>query len=243
MNVQAFNQALNHPAVHPFVCMEPGQALDVSPLLQDGKSVVISDETGGFFYHHIGPGLYQVHTAIVPEGRGFKAFRRARASVDWMFTHTDATEIYTAVAEDNTPAQRLAEACGFVFWFSRPDGVHINGQYKPAGFYKLSILDWAQGFSPQNGRDFHRMLDDAKKAAGVAELQHEDDEAHDRAVGACIEMALSGQPGKAEVVYNRWALVAGYAPCEVVSQNPLVIDIQECVINVTHDKVEVVQCP
>mgnify|MGYP003654839164 CR=1 FL=1 len=43
-------------------------------------------------------------------------------------------------------------------------------------------------------------------------VDHEDDAVHDRYVGAAISMIRCGNADKAETVYNKWALMAGYAP-------------------------------
>ena len=39
-------------------------------------------------------------------------------------------------------------------------------------------------------------------------------------------MMIGGMPGKAAVFYNRWAVLAGYAPLQILSLNPLEVDIQ-----------------
>lgn len=97
---------------------------------------------GGQVYHLVGPETYEVHSAYLPEARGRLALATTRASLKWMFTRTDATEILTRVPQGNLPAKALARACGLRQTTTLPDGWTRNGKTIPCDVMSLTLQAW-----------------------------------------------------------------------------------------------------
>jgi len=92
------------------------------------------------------------------------------------------------------------------------------------------------------GRSFHQKLETEFYRLGRQEQQHPDESCHDRHVGACAEMMLSGQIDKAVILYNRWARFAGYGQIAVVSHSPSLVDIGNALIQVKDNDFKVIRC-
>ena len=69
---------------------------------------------------------------------------------------------------------------------------------------------------------------------------HEDDVVHNQYVGATIEMIRGGQVVKAIAFYNRWAVMSNYKKISVVSENPLIIDIDEARLQIENNNFKVI---
>ena len=90
------------------------------------------------------------------------------------------------------------------------------------------------------GKWFHKLLDIEYNRLGITLSVHDEDESHDRYVGAAIEMIRGGQVGKAIIFYNRWASLSDYKKIGLISVNPLIITIDECRLNIKKDSFEVI---
>lgn len=238
------NAVVNHPAVHPWVSL-PGQGeLDLTPAASDPRNVLLMTEGGGLLFVQHEPGVYEVHTQFVPEVRGRAALKATREAVHWMFTRTDCMEILTKVPQGNVAAEALTRALGGVLDFERKDAWQTPLGLRSVKYYGLRYADWVKsaGGLVERGHWFHDQLESEKVRMGSHAVVHDDDPAHDRHVGAAVEMILRGQVAKAIVLYNRWARFAGYVELQVVSVAPLIIDIQEALIQVSDGNFEVIQC-
>lgn len=105
--------------------------------------------------------------------------------------------------------------------------VHAGGHRLPGDAYVLPFVEPTQTFDAL-GAYFHAQLF-ALLPAGV----HDDDPAHDRAVGKALHTALVvGQVEKAVADYNAWAQTAGYVPIQYRGEQDgaYVLDIVEAVI-------------
>lgn len=230
MDAAFLNEVANHPDVRPWLEGPPGP-LDLTPLIEDSRNVVLLNEHGGFVYHFQEPGLYEVHSLLLPAGRSGSSLA-AMQGLRWMFTATDCVEVSTRVPEANTAALGLTRAMGFSKSFERPGNT----------FWTLTLERW-RGRDPElpaHGVRFHEMLEAAKAAAGSSLPTHDDDEAHDRAAGAALLMAEAGQVSKAVRLYNRWARFAGYQTIEM--RNETVIDVRDALLGVVGGRVEVLKC-
>jgi hypothetical protein len=128
--------------------------------------------------------------------------------------------------------------------FTRDKAWPFNGQMVPVGHYGLSLMSWAgkaDGVAV-SGEWFHGKLEAAKSATAGAAPLHDDDDAHDRYVGATVEMIAAGQIGKGLAFYNRWAKFAGYGPVALIATNPVVIDIGDAILAVRDNNYEVLLC-
>jgi RimJ/RimL family protein N-acetyltransferase len=238
------NRVVNHPEVHRWVCGRIIGKIDLSSVVADQRNILLMGEYGGVLFAQLQGGLYEAHTSVLPEGRGTWTLAMVRAALHWMFCRTDAVEIMTRVPRGNLGARALAKAIGGRREFSNPGGWIIDNAPVSTDVFALRIQDWmrdAPGLV-ECGRWFHRRLEQEYARLGKTEPQHADDETHDRYVGIAAEMVLAGQPQKAAIFYNRWAVMAGYEPVTVVSANPVAIDIHNAVIGCRDGDLWVISC-
>lgn len=241
---ERINEVVNHPEVHKWVAL-PGQgALDMSALVADTRNILLMVPEGGLFFEFQEPGVYQVHTQFLPTFRGAGALRVTRDALHWMFCRTDCMELLTKVPVHNVGADGWAKLIGGVLDFEREGAWPTDEGTVAVKYYRLSYADWvrsARGLI-ERGRWFHERLTAEKVRRGMADAPHPEDLAHDRYVGAAVEMIYGGQLAKAVVLYNRWARFAGYVPVKVVSAKPTIVDIDEALVYVTGDTFEVMPC-
>lgn len=163
---------------------------------------------------------------------------------NWMFTQTDAFELLTKCPYGNIAAKAGAKIVGCSLRFTTRPIWPVEGKLVPVDVYSILIQDWPRIANNlvEAGKWFHKELDLCYNRQGISLSVHEDDEVHDRYVGAAIEMIRGGQVGKAINFYNRWASLSNYKKIGLISVNPLVIDIDECRLNIKKDSFEVITC-
>lgn len=214
---------VNHPELRKFNSHDGAPFCDAAKYLKSPSFVLIGNE-GCFLLKAVGPCRYDVHTNLLPECRGRDALDVARYAMDLVFSRTDAEELYTMVPANNPAAAWFTKAMGFRFRFKRERVWLQGGVSHDARYYSITVDDWVlRGSRAGVGRIFHERLH--SKAPQLD--KHSDDPVHDAYVGAAISM-MNKQPVKALSLYNRWARFAGYEPIEVVSKDPLVVDIKSC---------------
>lgn len=243
-SAHALNRIINDPSIYPSVKGYAEGRLDLSAAVGNPNNVLLMGEHGGVLFTMHQPGLYEAHTQILPEGRGRWGLLMVRACLHWMFSQTDAIEIITRAPRGNLAALALARAVGGVEEFTVKAGWVIDNDPVPTAILSLSAQGWmrtAPGLV-ERGEWFHRRLEEEYARLGKVEQQHADDAAHDRFVGAACEMFLGGQPFKAAIFYNRFAVMAGYAQCALLSVDPLLIDIRDSVLAVKAGNFEVAEC-
>lgn len=228
------NLIVNHPDIYPWVRGFQKDTLDLTSAFAQGDKLCLLGKYGGVLFHRMQPGLYEAHTQILPEGRGAWALDCVRACLMWLFTRTDAMEVMTRCPDGNLPAKALARAIGGRLQFNNPQGWVRDDNLVPADIYSLTIQDWTRTAEalPDRGRWFHKRLDAELARLGTPEVAHPYDANHDRYVGAACEMILGGQPLKAECLYNRFAVMGGYAPLRLTSLLPLQFDIGTALLEV-----------
>ncbi|MBP2159547.1 MULTISPECIES: hypothetical protein [Asticcacaulis] len=234
------NAVANHPAVRPHIGGGDGE-LDLTELVGNTANYVLTGEHGGFVAVRHFPGTYEVHTLFTPEGRGAAAMEAGRESLGTIFSETDAIEVLTRVPRPNKAARLFAEANGFTLRFTRPKAWETGAD---VDYFGITIEQWAMRSDAclAAGRRFHEELEAAKIAAGSTLPTHYDDEAHDRAAGAACLMIAAGNAEKGVAFYNRWARFAGYAEISLIGLHPILIDIQDAVIQVRNGHMEVLSC-
>lgn len=238
------NRIANHPDVAPWIRGVYVGDMDFTEAVQDPRNITLMGEHGGVMFAGLQPGLYEAHTQVVPEGRGQWTLDTVNECLKWMFTKTDAVEILTRVPKGNLGARALVKLIHGTLEFRNPKGWVVDHQEVWADIYSLTIQNWmktAPGLEAK-GHWFHERLEEEYKNLGASIPQHEDDDTHDRYVGAAVEMMLAGNAGKAMVFYNRWAVMAGYAPIEIINSDPLVVNIRDAIIRVKHDDFWVMKC-
>lgn len=238
------NAIVNHPEVRPWVG-EPHQGyLDLTPIVANPANILLMGEGGGFMLIQQEPGIYEVHSQFLPEARGKVALQAAQDASRYMFTRTDCVEIRTKVPDGNVAAEAFARLMKYELQFWRPNVWTGPSGLVGAKFYAQTLNQWvntAPGIG-KSGHWFHEKLEAAKIAKGSILPVHDDEDAHDRYVGATVEMMASGQIGKALAFYNRWARFAGYAAISLIADNPPVIDIQDALLAIRNDDYEVILC-
>lgn len=243
-NADLLNEVVNHPEVYPWVKGKFKGPLDLTPVIQDSKHILLMGEHGGCLFTTHQPGLYEVHTQVVPAGRGKWTLKMVNEALRWMFTRTDAIEIFTRVPKGNVGALTLVKLIHGSFQFTRPNGWWIDDHSVEADMYTLHYTDWvrtAPGIE-KKGEWFHVRLEEEYAKLNVRKPIHPDDDIHDRYVGAAVDTIMGGQVHKAVIFYNRWASMAGYGEVRVVTSNPVVIDIQDALIMVRDNDMWVMTC-
>jgi hypothetical protein len=64
------NEVVNHPAVRPFVGAVSYGELDVAPVVAKTEDWFLMGDHGGFLLSWSAPGVREIHTFVLPEGRG-----------------------------------------------------------------------------------------------------------------------------------------------------------------------------
>lgn len=240
-NAAKINHFVNHPAIYPFVKGSNAGPLDLSSVVRNPAHVVLVSDHGGMIFIKHQTGVYEFHSAVLPENRGEWTARGAVAAFHWMFTKTDAFELMTKCPHGNVAASAGAKFIGMTKDFTtRPIWLTDEGMV-PVDVYGLRIQDWvrrAPGLV-EIGHEFHERLAAQLKAKGRSEEIHADDETHDRYVGATAAMFEHGLLVKAVAFYNRWAVMSGYVPIKLLSRDPAVINIGTAVLKVTGGQFEV----
>lgn len=226
------NEVVNHPAIYPWVRGMAEGPLDLSDVVANPNNFLLMGEHGGILFQELAPTLYECHTQVLPEGRGRWAVDMVEEALHWMFTRTLCMEVLTKVPHGNYPARALAKAIGGHREFTAQKGWVKDGRPIPADIFALRIQDWMLRAPKlvERGQWFHDRLEREFARHGAAEEAHADDLEHDRFVGAACDMILGRQVQKGVILYNRWAVMAGYEPVQVVSLNPVAVDIRNALV-------------
>lgn len=222
------NSVVNHADVIPWVgCGR--ESLDLSSIVADPRNVTLVSDHAALIFHRMGDGRFEVHSQCLQEGRGPHFAKAAADAVRYVFAATDCVEIITRVPDGNLGAHAAAKRAGFVptlrreaAWTS-PTGERVGVQFYALGLERWRLTDRAL---TETGASFHAWLEDLK---GVAP-EHGDDPDHNAAVGMAATMLRAGNGQKAAHHYERWAVLAGYQPLELLSEQPLVVDVGEAIL-------------
>jgi hypothetical protein len=172
------NAIMNHPAVRPWMISANDEVLDVRPMAQDPRAILMVGEPalGCFACYRVMDGVYEVHAAVLPDGRGEWCLEFGHSAVRHMFTATDAIEIITRIPQGHIGTLALARHTGFVERWSRPH-CRFRGKDVPYAVYSVTMMDWFP--------------------AGDAERET-----------VLHEMRRAGQQAKAANWYLRWAFLS-----------------------------------
>lgn len=103
------NSYANHPEIRPFIG-GVGE-LDLSAAVYD-PHVALFGEFGGFVLTWTAPETYEVHTLILPEGRGQWAFDWAKQAIAHM-VGLGASHLWTRVRTDHRHTALFTRKMGF----------------------------------------------------------------------------------------------------------------------------------
>lgn len=131
------NYLVNHESIKPWVCGQIEGVLDVTPLIQNSDNYFFTDEVGGCGFIKLSPGRFELHSFCLPEARGKWTKDRFAEVRDWMFSHTDATEIVTMVPHNNLMARGAARMCKFTKYAKLENAWPYNGKVYDIDMYVL----------------------------------------------------------------------------------------------------------
>lgn len=209
-------------------------AIDLTESIADQRNVLLIAEGGAIVFFCLEPGVYEVHTNFLPDHRGKHALSASLAAYRWMFTNTDCMVILTRIPVPNLAADVWARVAGFTLEFRRNKIWPTDTGLVDMKFYALRYDDWVRQTPSLSdiGKRFHEKLDSERLRLLAPQEGHSDEECHDRHVGASVEMIHGGQPEKAVILYNRWAIFAGYRLVSLIARDPLMFDIGDAVLQV-----------
>lgn len=239
---ERINEIVNHPSIYPTICGHHTTPLDLTPVALNHNHVCLVGEYGCVLFIKHQPGIYEFHTSVLLEGRGEWMVKGSQFAFNWMFTNTDAFELLTKCPDGNIPAKAGARAVGCSLRFSTRPIWPIAKKLVPVDVYSIILQEWIKTANHLVviGNSFHNQLELEYTRLGKSLTVHEDDETHDRYVGATIEMIRGGQVAKAITFYNRWCVMSNYKKISVVSENPLIIDIDEALLHIENNNFKVI---
>lgn len=139
-DTEYLNRILNHPAVYPWVHGHLEGPLDMTPVIEDPKTILLKVTGGAFFAVWQSPGIYEVHTQFLP---GFRAIGAAQECARYMFIDTDCEVLVTMVPRNNVIARKLTERMQFEFLGERGEWPTPDGDV-PLDAYALTVKRWVQ---------------------------------------------------------------------------------------------------
>lgn len=131
---------LAHPEVWRWIAPDGADpnALQLEALFEQG--IGIEFETGGFFFHRLGDGVFEVHTLFLPGSEN--VFQACLAAAHFMFCGTECQRIVTKVPADNVPAWKLTEKMQFRPTHVRERAFQRDGELHDVKHYSLDFDDW-----------------------------------------------------------------------------------------------------
>jgi len=109
-DVAAINAAVNHPAVRPFV--GPGDDYaDLTSIVERPENLFPLGDFGGFSFVWTAPRCREVHTFILPEGRGAWARQAAREGIA-LARENGTRTLWTRVPPDGPHVRAYAVGMG-----------------------------------------------------------------------------------------------------------------------------------
>jgi hypothetical protein len=237
----AFNAIAKHPTVLPWLGF-PQDVLvpDLRAVIEDARNFAFltSDQCGGYFLVARGMGLYEAHSLALPQARGKAMLNLMRGGFRFMFCETDALEIVTRIPEPNKAADSWAKISGFSPLLTQKAAFPLMGERVDVELRTLHYADWVvrDRHNAALGELFH-----AKLSQAGAHADHADDPIHDAWVGATLSGAIAGNLRKAVELYNRYSGLMGYAPVQVVSVNPPLLNVGTALVQLSEGALDVVK--
>lgn len=133
-NASLLNHLANHPEIRPHIGGDVTQPIDLTEFASREEHIGLVGEHGGFLCSWTAPHCYEVHTLILPEGRGRWAYDFARAGRDWM-QEFGALHLWTRVHPQAPHVRRFTLRAGF-----KPAGQHTADL--GVGPVTYDLFDW-----------------------------------------------------------------------------------------------------
>lgn len=112
-DAQRINEIINHPAVRPTCGGDGASDLDFTVFVQNPKNHALVWDHGCFLFLWTAPDTYEVHLAVLPEGRGRDAYRMAAEGIDYITAH-GAQHLWARVARGHNCLRHYTAQAGFV---------------------------------------------------------------------------------------------------------------------------------
>lgn len=90
-----------------------GTPVDLSCFVSDHKHIALAWENGSYLFLWTAPGIYEAHIAVLPDGRGAEAYRKAKEAVSYMAS-LGAEKLWARVQIEAPEIRHFATAAGFV---------------------------------------------------------------------------------------------------------------------------------
>lgn len=129
------NYLVNHPTIRPHIGGDGESNLDLSDAVADPANVFLDGEHGGFAFTWSAPGVFEVHTFILKDGRGAWARSFARDAREAMADIYGAKHLWTRVHPDAAHVRKFTLDAGLV-----PAGQHTVDL--GAGPVTFDLYDW-----------------------------------------------------------------------------------------------------
>jgi len=106
------NSIANHEAIRPFIGGDITVDIDLSNAVADHANIFLAGEHGAFAFSWTGPGVYEVHTMVLPDGRGPWAAAFALSARSWM-ADNGANHLWTRVDPEAHNVRAFTLKAGF----------------------------------------------------------------------------------------------------------------------------------
>ena len=141
-SADAVNRIINDPSIHPWVCGPDNRKLDLTQQILDGSYIALLGEHGGFLFWKLKDGIYDAHSAVLPDGRGSWAILAAQHALRMMFNDYGAEEIMMACPKGNLAVRVLVKCLKAKPRGKIDIGWWLNGKPVPSEIFSLTKQDW-----------------------------------------------------------------------------------------------------
>lgn len=111
-DAERINYLVNHPEIRPFVGGDITKSIDLTASVQNPADIYVGGDHGAFGCSFVCPGVYEVHTFILPEGRGKWACEFAKAALAYV-AEQGARYLWTCVHPDHANVKFFTLRSGF----------------------------------------------------------------------------------------------------------------------------------
>lgn len=216
-----FKAIYNHPEVRPYIGGDISRPYDCTPQVTNRDNVALLGQWGVCVFVQVTPGIYEMHPAALPQGRGPWAYRFMIDCARYMMVATNCWEVCCYTPKRHFVLVSMMHKLGMVREFSRPAEYLFMGQPCEVDIYRLTLQEAALTASADCfvdiGREFIERLNRAGSGGPPVAA---DDDNHNRYLGISLAMAQNGMLIKAASFYNRWAALCKRLPLRPVSYKP-----------------------
>lgn len=112
-NPEHANWLVNHPGIRPFIGGDGKSFVDLTAAVLNNDNYLLLGDHGGFMLTWTAPGTFEVHTFILPEGRGRAALELASEAREYMVSQ-GMQHLWTRVPIGARNVRRFTMAMGLV---------------------------------------------------------------------------------------------------------------------------------